>query len=119
MTGYLGPNVDPEDLPHPYEYDDRIPADVLPDSGNPDPWAHLVPEKPMEEEDPVGKCAHPGCPKVFRDRHQWDQNEAQKAGWFFQKNGDRWCPEHNPPWVVEWRLKKAMEKEAREAAERP
>lgn len=25
-------------------------------------------------------------------------------------NGDSWCPDHNPPWVKEWRNKKRREK---------
>lgn len=31
---------------------------------------------------------------------------AQEQGWFFQKNGDMYCPEHVPEWVAEWRAKK-------------
>lgn len=114
MSRNLGPNVDPDDMPHPYEYDDRVPLSPSLDSGNPDPWADLDPRTKNRGEDPVVTCAESGCDATHRDRHQWDQGEAAKKGWFFQKDGKRWCPEHNPPWVAEWRARKAAEKAAQD-----
>lgn len=102
----LGSNYDPDNPPHSYEYDDRIPVDRDIDYDKPDPWADLDPNTPKHEEEPQGKCTKKGCINIFRDRHQWDRSEAHKAGWFFQKNGDVWCPEHIPDWVNEWRAKR-------------
>lgn len=33
------------------------------------------------------------------------QIRAAEQGWFFQQNGDAWCPEHTPEWVAEWRAR--------------
>jgi NTP pyrophosphatase (non-canonical NTP hydrolase) len=32
-----------------------------------------------------------------------NNKRAQTAGWFMQRNGDHWCPEHVPDWVEGWR----------------
>lgn len=40
---------------------------------------------------------------------KWDIIRAGEAGWFFQKNGDTYCPKHNPPWVKEWRERKELD----------
>jgi hypothetical protein len=53
-------------------------------------------------------CAGPddlgGCGEKIRD-HAWGHIKAE--GWFFSKEtGKAYCPEHNPPWVEEWRAKK-------------
>lgn len=36
---------------------------------------------------------------------KWDIIKAGEAGWFFQKDGTTWCPEHTPEWVEEWRAR--------------
>lgn len=38
---------------------------------------------------------------------KWNIMQAGKAGWFFQRNGDAYCPEHVPEWVEEWRRSKS------------
>jgi hypothetical protein len=45
-------------------------------------------------------CSADGCDATVPD-HYWGKVKA--AGWFFQRNGDAWCPEHVPEWVAEWR----------------
>lgn len=51
------------------------------------------------------KCSKEECSKTFTP-HLWGTREAQRAGWFLQRNGDAWCPEHNPDWVAAWRAKR-------------
>jgi hypothetical protein len=55
--------------------------------------------------DPV-QCRHKGC-KEETDSSRFGRIRATAAGWFFQKNGDCWCPRHVPEWVVEWRERQA------------
>jgi hypothetical protein len=50
-------------------------------------------------------CSKEECPKFFPN-HKWGYQQAQREGWFMQRNGDAWCPDHNPDWVAEWRAKK-------------
>lgn len=47
-------------------------------------------------------CAEPGCEAEHKADH-WNAIKAVEGGWFLQKNGDRWCPEHVPSWVPAWR----------------
>jgi hypothetical protein len=49
-------------------------------------------------------CAHSGCGDKYYP-HEWGTKEAQRKGWFLQRNGVAWCPDHNPDWVAEWRVK--------------
>lgn len=58
---------------------------------------------------PLAHCSKPGCDATFKDHH-WGAKKAQADGWFLQKNDDKWCPEHNPPWVAEWRAKQARKR---------
>lgn len=51
------------------------------------------------------RCSHDGCENSFAP-HKWGNMEAQRLGWFLQRNGDAWCPDHIPDWVAEWRKKK-------------
>jgi hypothetical protein len=51
------------------------------------------------------KCAKEECTKTYMDHH-WGTKEAQREGWFMQRNGDSWCPDHVPDWVEAWREKK-------------
>jgi hypothetical protein len=57
-------------------------------------------------EEALGNCAHSGCDATFKDHH-WGHIEAGNKGWFFQKNGDRWCPRHVPDWVEGWRAQRS------------
>lgn len=50
-------------------------------------------------------CDHPDCSSSMKT-HAWGFIKANDAGWFIQKNGDCWCPEHIPEWVALWRAKK-------------
>jgi hypothetical protein len=50
-------------------------------------------------------CRHDGCGETRVGNHFEDIRSA-KEGWFFQRNGEAWCPNHNPEWVIEWRSKK-------------
>lgn len=54
------------------------------------------------EDAPVVPCSEPGC-DATRKNHQWGAIKAHAAGWFEQKDGQSWCPEHTPPWVAAWR----------------
>jgi len=38
--------------------------------------------------------------------HYWAKVRASDKGWFFQKDGTIWCPEHVPEWVPAWRAEK-------------
>jgi hypothetical protein len=48
------------------------------------------------------QCAEAGCIAEHKT-DEWNSKRAHNEGWFIQKNGDRWCPDHNPEWVEEWR----------------
>lgn len=51
-------------------------------------------------------CAEPGCTAEHKS-DRWNNSRAQKAGWFMEKNGDCWCPDHVPDWVPAWRENQA------------
>src|SRR5215211_5237697 len=51
-------------------------------------------------------CSSEGCENKFRDSGRWSHIKAVDAGWFIQKDGTKWCPDHIPEWVEEWRKKK-------------
>lgn len=55
---------------------------------------------------PDKQCAAEGCDRTFRD-HQWGQTKAHNEGWFHQRDGRSWCPEHTPEWVAEWRARRS------------
>lgn len=48
-------------------------------------------------------CAERGCAASVPD-HYWGLVKAE--GWFFQRDGSAWCPQHIPPWVAGWRARK-------------
>ena len=48
-------------------------------------------------------CSAPDCPAEIQN-HKWAKIKAREDGWFFQVNGDQWCPDHLPQWVAQWRL---------------
>lgn len=52
----------------------------------------------------AGRCSETGCTATYRD-HRWGHSAAAACGWFFQRSGEAWCPEHNPPWVEAWRAR--------------
>lgn len=56
----------------------------------------------------TASCTDSACEKSIR-LHMWGKAEAYAEGWFFQKNGDLWCPDHLPDWVSKWRAKKKAE----------
>lgn len=49
-------------------------------------------------------CAEPGCEKSIPD-HYWGRVK-DGDGWFQQRNGDVWCPDHIPGWVEAWRQRR-------------
>lgn len=49
-------------------------------------------------------CSQPDCTQVVKN-HAWAKIKAD--GWFFQRDGSLWCPEHVPDWVDAWRARKA------------
>jgi len=55
-------------------------------------------------------CSQEGCTETVRN-HYWGR---VKSGWFFQKTGEAWCPEHTPEWVASWRARKEAEKVSKE-----
>lgn len=54
-------------------------------------------------------CAQQGCATSYHNKSGWDSIRAQSKGWFEQKNGKSWCPEHVPDWVPAWREQQARE----------
>lgn len=51
-------------------------------------------------------CKGESCEVFFISGSRWDDQRAQNLGWFMQRNGDVWCPNHVPDWVSAWRAKK-------------
>lgn len=47
-------------------------------------------------------CSHEVCAATIPG-HAWGHI---KSGWFFQRDGTQYCPEHTPEWVAEWRARK-------------
>lgn len=58
-------------------------------------------------EHPTKTCHEEGCPAGFRDTGRWAPERRSGSGWFHQRNGWSYCPDHTPDWVAEWREKKA------------
>lgn len=48
-------------------------------------------------------CQHDGCERSIKD-HRWGKTKAD--GWFQQRDGILWCPEHVPEWVAGWRKRR-------------
>lgn len=53
----------------------------------------------------AGKCSHPGCTRTY-DNYAWGRVVAGREGWFFQRSGEAWCPDHHPEWVAAWRAQR-------------
>jgi hypothetical protein len=51
------------------------------------------------------KCSHENC-KATVSGNKWSAIRAHDIGWFFAKNGNAFCPAHNPPWVAKWRARR-------------
>lgn len=51
---------------------------------------------------PTVKCSDPECSETIKV-HYWAKVKANDDGWFFQKDGNVWCPVHVPEWVPAWR----------------
>ncbi len=54
---------------------------------------------------PLIICTETDCEAMVKG-DRWARINATNAGWFFQKTGESWCGDHNPPWVVHWRKTK-------------
>ena len=61
------------------------------------------------------ECSEPGCETTFRSNSKWDDIRAADKGWFLQRTGETWCPEHTPAWVADWRAKVAARKAEKDA----
>lgn len=51
----------------------------------------------------VVRCSVPDCKETLPN-HAWGKIKAD--GWFFQKDGTNYCPNHIPNWVRAWRKRK-------------
>lgn len=73
-----------------------------------------------DQRDGLLHCAEPGCLATHKS-DKWNNLRAAKLGWFLQRNGDKWCPEHTPEWVPAWREsqrdKRSAEQRARDLLE--
>lgn len=55
--------------------------------------------------DDLIRCAAVPCEQTHKN-NRWAKTKAHAAGWFEQRDGRSWCPEHTPPWVAAWRARK-------------
>ena len=55
-------------------------------------------------------CSVDGCTATFT-HHYWGAVKAHDAGWFSQKDGTVYCPEHTPDWVAGWRATRNSKEE--------
>lgn len=51
-------------------------------------------------------CAADECPRHVAD-NKWAKIHA--IGWFFQRDGTAFCPDHLPEWLASWRDNKDVE----------
>lgn len=58
----------------------------------------------MTRETTYTECSQEGCAERLAD-HAWGRIKAD--GWFQQKDGIIWCPEHHPAWVLAWRARQS------------
>ena len=64
------------------------------------------------------RCEAPGCDAIVEPSRstgrtgKWNFMKAEREGWFFQRDGTSWCPEHVPAWVPAWREQQRLKKEA-------
>lgn len=58
------------------------------------------------------KCSQEGCEETVPQGNaervgMWHKMRASaELGWFFEKSGKAWCPNHNPDWVEGWRKRR-------------
>lgn len=50
------------------------------------------------------KCNESSCDRKTKT-DKFNKIRAAEQGWFFQKDGSIWCPDHVPGWVASWRAK--------------
>lgn len=55
-----------------------------------------------QEESGRASCSAPNCENTYAT-HRWGKTRAHTDGWFLQKDGSSWCPDHLPDWLAEWR----------------
>lgn len=55
-------------------------------------------------------CNVTECPRTYVP-HRWGAIKAHADGWFIQKDGTAWCPDHPPAWLKAWRARSAAAKE--------
>lgn len=51
-------------------------------------------------------CRADDCTESFTDSGRFTPERSTASGWFCQRNGWVWCPDHTPEWVAAWRKKK-------------
>lgn len=54
------------------------------------------------------RCSGPGCDDTCGN-NKWAKIAAHEQGWFFERSGAVWCPEHLPDWVEPWRIEQRYE----------
>jgi hypothetical protein len=60
-------------------------------------------------------CDADGCEATVPGHKFGHIKAQQEQGWFFERNGNAWCPKHHPAWVEGWRKKQAEKKEKEES----
>lgn len=55
------------------------------------------------------QCSELTCDATFKN-HRWGKQAAQDIGWFFQRDGKAFCPDHVPEWVEGWRHTQSIRK---------
>lgn len=58
------------------------------------------------------KCTRQDCPKSYLP-HRWGNLRSANEGWFHQRTGESWCPDHTPDWVAKWREDKKAGRNAK------
>jgi len=48
------------------------------------------------------ECAEDDCARTIRN-HRWGRTKAE--GWFEERDGTVWCPDHRPAWYAAWRAR--------------
>lgn len=63
------------------------------------------------ENAPLTECAvgQEACGRSFRNTGRHAKIRARDDGWFEQRDGTWWCPDHIPDWVASWQARKAAQ----------
>lgn len=64
-----------------------------------------ISSKAVEPHQDEIRCSHRSCQASIKN-HAWGKIKSSDTGWFHQKNGASWCPDHIPAWVASWRASK-------------